>query len=99
MPEPKEERIYKELQVYIPYHLEKYVGGFTIVDKRNGNEEKPSAAEVMLRLDELEKEWGHQHLKVVNNEVYILGDNNQTVEKLFIQTPKERQFLKHFFGI
>ena len=99
MPQPKEERIYKELKVYMPYTLEKTIGGLTIIDKRTGTKENPESAEVMLRLDELEKKWGKEHFKVVDNDVIINNDANQSVAKIFIETPKERQFLQHFFGI
>ncbi|MDA3907946.1 MAG: hypothetical protein PF437_02550 [Sulfurimonas sp.] len=98
-PQHKEERIYKAIKVYSPYELEKRIGGLTIIDKRTGTKEKPSAAEVLHRLDELDKEWGKDHLLVKDNDLTILGDNNQTVVKIFIQTEKERTFLKNFFGI
>lgn len=99
MPEAKEERIYKELKVYMPYRLEKTVGGLAIIDKRDGRKETPSAAEVMLRLDDLEKQWGKQHLKILGDQVIILDDINQSVMKIFIETEKEHAFLKQFFGI
>ena len=99
MPAAKEKRIYDALKVYIPYKLEKKIGGLAIVDSRTGEKEKPSAAEVMLRLDELEGTWGKEHLRVVGNDVLVLGDNNQTIIKIFIETQKERDFLKSFFGI
>jgi len=99
MPEHKEARIYKELKVYMPYKLEQSVGGLTIIDKRDGTKEKPSAAEVMLRLDELEKIWGKEHLTIADQNVVIMNDKNQSVMKIFIETEKERHFLKHFFGI
>ncbi len=99
MPEAKEERIYNAIKVYSPYRLEKRIGGLTIVNVQTGIKEKPSAAEVMLRFDELDKQWGKKHLKVAGNEVLVLGDNNQTIVKIFIENEKERAFLHHFFGI
>jgi len=53
----------------------------------------------MLRLDELEKQWGKNHLEVVNNHLVIMNDMNQSIVKIFIETQKERHFLEHFFGI
>ena len=79
--------------------MEKIVGGLAIIDTRTGDKEKPSAAEVMLRYDELDKKWGHKHLRVEDNQVIVLGDNNQSIAKIFIETDKERQFLHNFFGI
>jgi len=99
MPQEKEERIYKELKVYMPFRLEKKIGGFSIIDIRDGSKEAPSASEVMLRLDELEKQWGKKHLKLNNTSVEIMNDKNQSVQKIFMETPEERQFLKQFFGI
>ncbi|WP_373001062.1 hypothetical protein [Sulfurimonas sp.] len=98
-PQHKEERIYKAIKVYSPYELEKRIGGLTILNKQTGIKEKPSAAEVLHRLDELDQEWGKKHLVVKDNDVIILGDNNQTVVKIFIESEKERAFLKTFFGI
>ncbi len=99
MPEAKEERIYKAIKIYSPYKLEKIVGGLAIIDIRTGNKEKPSAAEVLLRYDELDKQWGNKHLKVKDNHVVVLGEHNQSITKIFIETPKEREFLRTFYGI
>jgi hypothetical protein len=99
MPESKEQRIYKAIKVYSPYKMEKIVGGLAIIDTRTGDKEKPSAAEVMLRYDELDKKWGHKHLRVEGDQVVVLGENNQSIAKIFIETQKERQFLNKFFGI
>lgn len=99
MPEAKEERIYQAIKVYSPYTVEKKVGGLTIIDKRNGEKESPSSKEFFHRVDELDKKWGKEHLVVDNNEVLVIGENNQTVAKIFIENQKEREFLKSFFGI
>jgi len=99
MPDAKEDRIYKAIKVYTPYKLEKRIGGLTIVDIRDGRKEKPSAAEVLYRMDELDKEWGKEHLKIVANDVIVLGDKNQTVVKIFLETPAEKSWVKKFFGI
>ncbi len=99
MPDQKNERMYNEINVYSPYVFEKRLGGLTIIDKRDGRKEKPSAAEVHLRMDELNKEWGATHLKVENSDLLILGDNNQTVVKIFIETKEERAYLHNFYGL
>ncbi len=99
LPEAKEERIYTAIKVYSPYTVEKKVGGLTIIDKRNGAKEDPSAKELFHRLDELDKKWGKKHLIVENNEVVVMGENNQTVARIFIETEKERDFVKKFFGL
>lgn len=99
MPDAKEGRIYEAIRAYSPYMMEKRVGGLEIVDKRDGTKEKPSSQEVLHRMDELEKKWGKEHLKVENNEVLVQGENNQTVARIFIETEKEREFVKRFYGI
>jgi len=98
-PDHKEDRIYKAIKVYSPYQLEKRIGGLTINNIQTGEKEKPNAAEVLHRLDELDREWGKAHLRVEANDLLVLGDNNQTVVKIFIETDKEREFLRSFYGI
>ncbi|MDQ1263689.1 MAG: hypothetical protein QG559_690 [Campylobacterota bacterium] len=99
MPDAKEERIYQAIKVYSPYIVQKKVGGLEILDKRSGIKEKPSSQEIFHRLDELDKKWGKEHLRVENNEVIVIGENNQTVTRLYIENEKERSFLTSFFGI
>ena len=99
LPDQKNERMYKEITKYSPYYMEKTIGGLSIIDKRDGRKEKPSAADVMHRMDEVQKEWGREHLKVENSDLIILGENNQTLVKVFIQTEDERKFLQDFYGI
>jgi len=98
-PAAKADRIYKEIKVYSPYKFEKRMGGLAIVNIRTGEKEKPNAADALYRMDDLDKQWGRKHLKVVANDVIVLGDNNQTVTKIFIQSQKEREWLHKFFGI
>lgn len=99
MPEAKEERIYKAIKVYSPYHLEKRIGGLTILNSKDEDfKEKINAADILHRLDELDKRWGKNHLKVENNDLVVTKDDNTTV-KIQIKTPKERAFIKSFFGL
>ena len=98
LPQDKEERIYKAIKDYSPYIYEKRLGGLTIIDTRDDTKEKPSAAEVLYRMDELDKKWAKESMIIVDNDVIITKDDNTTV-KIFIETPKERAFIKSFFGI
>ena len=98
-PDSKPHRMYKEIKVYSPYKFEKTIGGLAIVDTRTGIKEKPDAADVLYRMDELDQKWGNTHLKIVENDVVVLGDHNQTVSKIYIQTQKQKSWLKKFFGI
>ena len=97
MPNAKEPRIYEAIKVYSPYVIEKRIGGLTIVDKRTGIKEKPSSKEVFHRMDELEQSWGNEHIKIENNDVLILGENNQTIVRIFLETEKERNFVQRFY--
>jgi len=97
MPDTKEERVYNAIKVYSPYVMEKRIGGLTIVDKRTGIKEKPSSAEVFHRMDELEKEWGNSHVLIEGNDAIILGENNQTVVRIFLETQKEKEFVQDFY--
>ena len=99
MPGEKVDRIYQEILVYSPYKMEKRMGGLVIMDKRDGRKEKPSNAEVFHRMDELEQEWGKKHLRVEGSDLHVVGDNNQTIVKIFIETVKEKEFLHNFYGI
>jgi len=97
LPDAKEQRIYKAIQVYSPYILEKRIGGLTIIDKRDGSKQKPSSAEVFHRLDELEREWGNKYVRIDSNDVVILGENNLTVARIYLENEKERKFVQSFF--
>jgi len=98
-PAAKADRIYKEIKLYSPYKFEKRVGGLTILNVKTGEKEKPSAADVLYRMDELDQKWGKKHLRVEGDEVIVVGDNNQTVTKIFIENKKEREWLHSFYGI
>jgi len=98
-PNAKPHRIYKEIKVYSPYKFEKTIGGLAIIDSRTGTKEKPDAADTLYRMDELDQKWGKNHLKIVENNVVVLGENNQTVTKIFLETKKEKDWVKKFFGI
>jgi len=99
MPEEKNERIYKEFKVHSPYQLEKRMGGLTIINLKDPEyKEKPSAAELLHRLDELDKEWAKGHLSVENNTLLISKENNTVIE-ISIETKEERAFIQNFFGI
>ena len=98
-PAAKADRIYKEIKVYSPYKFEKRIGGLAIVNVKTGEKEKPNAADALYRMDDLDKHWGKKHLKVVGGQVIVMGDNNQSITKIFIKTKKERAWLKKFYGI
>ena len=97
--EPKSERVYKELKKYMPYYLEKRVGGFSICMKNSKVREKPPITEVLRRIEQLEKGWGQEHLKLQNNDLIIMDENKTVVGKIVLQKMEEKIWVKHFFEI
>ncbi|NPA66923.1 MAG: hypothetical protein GXO11_08590 [Epsilonproteobacteria bacterium] len=99
MPEQKDERMYKAISLYSPYKFEKTIGGLNIINSKTGDKEKPDAASVMHRMDELQKEWGKTHLKVTKEHVIVLGDNKQEITKIAFENPLEKKWVENFYGI
>lgn len=99
LPEHKEERIYKEITIFSPYKFEKAVGGLSIVNTQTGKKEKPDAASVMHRMDELQKEWGKSHLLLTDKAVIVLNDQGVEIKTIAFKTPLERKWVKQFYGL
>ena len=99
VPDKKNERVYSLLQSFIPYSLEKRVGGFSIVSKVTGKKEKPMATEVMSRLEQLEKQWGKTHLKLELTTLYILDDNQKVLHEIILENKKETDWVNFFFEL
>ena len=99
MPEEKDKRVYAALKPFMPYELEKRIGGFYIVTKLTGDKEKPPATEVMKRLDVLEKEWGLSHLKLEGENLIILDNDKKIINKIKLNDHLEIKWVKEFFGI
>jgi hypothetical protein len=99
MPESKNKRIQTILKPYLPYTLEKRLGGLTIVNKKTGAKEKPENAVVYKRLDELEKDWGKKHLILKGNTLQIINDKKITIKTININNKKEMDFIHNFFNL
>jgi len=99
LPEKKEQRIYDAITLYSPYKFEKALGGLSIIDTRTGKKEKPDAASTMHRMDELQKAWGKEHLKIEGNTLVILGDNHTQITKIAFESPLEKEWVEKFYGI
>jgi len=97
MPSDKNERIYPILQKHMPYVVEKRAGGFSIKSKITGIKEKPPAKDIFLRLEQLEKQWGKEFLKLENNILFILDENKKPVTKIILQTEDEKKWVKEYF--
>ena len=98
-PEYRDKRVYQEIKEFIPYKIEKRVGGLNIVSTVTDVKEKPPASQVYHRLDELEKLWGKSHLKLDGNQLSILDDNNKTLKSIVLQNESEMGYIKNFFGL
>ncbi|PKN15080.1 MAG: hypothetical protein CVU67_02335 [Deltaproteobacteria bacterium HGW-Deltaproteobacteria-24] len=98
MPQDKNERVYSILKPYLPYTVEKRLGGFTIVDKKTDEKTKPPASEALKYMDSLDKQWGKEFLKLQGN-VLIILDANQQPLKQFEITSEEKKWVEKFFEI
>lgn len=98
-PEYKDKRIYSELKNYMPYFLEKRFGGYSIVSKITKEKEKPPATEVFKRLEQLEKMWGKEFLKISDNSLIIVDKNGTQVGKIEFHLQSEKKWVKSYFGI
>ena len=97
MPSDKNERIYTMLQKHMPYEVEKRAGGFSIKSKITGIKEKPPAKDIFLRLEQLEKQWGKEFLKLENDLLIVLDKNKKVVTKILLKTDDERKWVKEYF--
>jgi len=99
-PTPKNSRVYKIVQEYSPYYIEKRFGGLEIL-KKNDKEfkEKPSNENFFKEFEKLEREWGQKHLRLNNNQVTIVDDNNKTLKTFDIKNKDELNFIKNYYGV
>jgi len=97
MPSPKNERVYTILQKHMPYVIEKRAGGFSIKSKITGIKEKPPAKDVFLRLEQLEKQWGMEFLKLDGMVLSILDNDKKVTTKLQLQNNDELSWVKDYF--
>lgn len=98
-PEHKEKRIYNLIHEHSPYQLEKRLGGLTIIDKNTDKKEKPPSAQVLHRLDELEKQWAGKYLTLEGNNVLIKNSKTNTTIKITLQSQKEKDFVIKFYNL
>lgn len=97
MPSEKNERVYTILQKHMPYIVEKRAGGFSIKSKITDIKEKPPAKDVFLRLEQLEKLWGKEFLKLDNDVLIIIDKNKKEISKIQLKTLEEKQWVKEYF--
>ena len=92
--------IYKEIQKYSPYYIDKRFGGLQIMSKQDKEfKEKPSNMEVFHRLESLEKKWGQTHLKIEENVLIIHDDAGSVLKRVTLENPDESTFVHTYYGI
>ena len=99
-PSSKNERVYKTVQQYSPYYMDKRFGGLTILNKEDSEfKEKPNNMTLFKEFERLEKAWGKTHLKIENNTLIILDNNGSQQATLLFQTKEESDFAHSFYGL
>jgi hypothetical protein len=99
LPKRKNKIVMNALSTYIPYKLEKRLGGLTIINTKTGTKEKPKNDVIFKRLDKLEMEWGKKHLIINGSILSIINDKNQTVKSFKLENKKQINFVHNFFKI
>lgn len=98
LPEEKNERVYEQLKTYFPYTIKQRLGGFTIIYKITGDKEKPPASEFFKRIDELDKQWAVDHLRLNASNLEVLDKNKKVVGVIKLQSQSEINWVKTFFN-
>ena len=99
-PSDKNARVYKAVQQYSPYYLNKRFGGLTIKSKEDTTfKEKPTNMTLFQEFERLEKRWAKTHLTRVNDTLIISDNNGTQISILELKTPNERLFVKQYYGV
>jgi len=99
-PSPKNARVYKTVQQFSPYTLEKRFGGLQIINKEDPEfKEKPNNMTLFKEFERLEREWGRKHLKLSKDQLIITDNNGTTTHTLQLQTKDEVEFVHNYYGI
>jgi len=99
-PSSKNPRVYKFVQKYSPYYLEKRFGGLQILSKSDKNFKlEPDNMELFHKFEELEKKWGKRHLYLHKEKLGIKDDNNKTIDSIKLNNRDEIKFVHKYYGI
>jgi hypothetical protein len=99
-PSSKNERIYKTVQKYSPYYLDKRFGGLQIMNKEDPKfKEKPNNMTLFKEFERLERKWGKKHLTIKEDQLIIVDNNGSQLFMLPLQTKEEREFTHRYYGI
>ena len=96
-PEPRSQRIYDEIRKFSPYYLEKRIGGFRIMMKGSSQKEQPPIDQVWDRLDQLDKGWGFNHIKIDGNYLIITNNDNKEITKIKFESLEEKKWVQKFY--
>ena len=92
--------IYKEVQKYSPYYLDKRFGGLQIMNREDEEfKEKPTNMEIFHRFESFEKDWGKVHLSIRGDQVVVRDNNQSEIATIPLQTQEDTQFVHSFYGI
>ena len=99
-PEPKNKRVYKTVQKYSPYYIDKRFGGLQIMSKEDPNfKEKPNNMTFFKEFSRLEKEWAQTHMKIEQSTLIIADNNGTEMAKLSLQNKEELDFVHSYYGL
>ncbi len=99
-PSAKNERVYKTVQIYSPYYLDKRFGGLQIMSKEDPKfKEQPNNATLFREFSQLEKAWGQKHLKLKKDTLIIVDNNGSQLSILPIQSKEELDFIHQYYEI
>ena len=98
-PEDRNHRVYQELKAYIPYNIEKRVGGLRIRNSKTDEKIEPNNSEVYSVLDGLEKDWGEKYLRLNGDTLIVVDDENKTLRSITLKTASEKSYIHNFFGL
>ena len=99
-PSSKNARVYKTVQEYSPFYIDKRFGGLQIMNKEDSSfKEKPNNMTFFKEFERLEREWGKKHLKLDNNTLLILDNSGKTKSTLPLNNKNEIEFVHHYYGV
>jgi len=99
-PSHKNARVYKTVQQYSPYYLDKRFGGLQIMNKEDPEfKEKPNNMTLFKEFERLERAWGKTHLRLENNQLIILDNNGSKQATLPLQSQEEVEFVHRYYGV
>ncbi len=98
-PQSRDKQVYTQLKPYIPYKIEKKIGGLRIRNTKTDEKIEPSNMEVYNVLDNLEKDWGEKHLRRDGNILIVINDQNKTLKKIPLNTASSQKYVHNFFGL